>query len=233
MRTHMFQALGVLCAASAWGQPAGPVGVRPASVMAAGEAVVSVKPDLAKINIGVLTQAPSAQAASSQNAAQVQAVLDKLRSALGPRADIRTAAYTLSPNYQYPRPGGQPTIAGYSASNTVEITTADLAGVGKLIDAATQAGATNIQQLQFTLKDEAPVRAEALRQASAQARANAEAMAAGLGLKLGKVLWLDQGTTPQVAPRMMQMAGAANAATPVEEGNIEVRAAVTLTIALE
>ncbi len=234
MRTYMFQALGVLCAASAWGQAANTAGgLRPPSIMATGEAVVYAKPDLAKIDIGVLTQAASAQAASAQNAAQLQTVLDKLRAVLGPKADIRTAGYSLTPNYQYPKPGGAPTVAGYSASNTVEITTEDLPGVGKLIDAATQAGATNVQQLQFTVKDEAPVRAEALRQASAQARVNAESMAAGLGLKLGKVLWLDQGTTPQVVRPMMQMARAGGAPTPVEEGKIEVRATVTLTIALE
>src|SRR5581483_8021901 len=101
-------------------QPAAP---RPASVQATGEAVVQVKPDQAKLNIGVVTQAASAQAAASQNAARLETTLAKLKAALGAAGEVRTAAYSLTPNYQYPRDGGQPSITGYTASNTVEVTT--------------------------------------------------------------------------------------------------------------
>ena len=109
-----------------------------ASVRAGGEGVVYAKPDQAKIDIGVVTQAATAQAAGSQNAAQTQAVLDRLHSVLGSKADIRTISYSLNPNYQYPHGAREkPSIHGYSASNAVEITSDDLAGIGKVIDAAT------------------------------------------------------------------------------------------------
>src|SRR2546427_183813 len=47
------------------------------------EAVVSAKPDRAKINIGVTTQAPAAQAAAAQNAKELDAIIRQIRSALG------------------------------------------------------------------------------------------------------------------------------------------------------
>jgi uncharacterized protein YggE len=187
---------------------------------------------MARIEIGVVTQAPTAQAASAQNATQLKSVLDQLKNVLGPKADIRTTGYSLSPNYQYPRAGGQAVLTGYTARNTVQVTTEDLAGLGRLIDLAAQTGANNIQQLQFTVKDEGPTRAQALAEAAKQARASAEAMAAALGLKLGKVISVEQGT-PQVIRPMMQMARVAAESTPIQEGNIQVHASVTLTIALE
>jgi uncharacterized protein len=203
----------------------------PASVRAAGEGVVYAKPDEAKIDIGVVTQAPTAQAAGAQNAAQTQAVLDRLHSVLGSKADIRTISYSLSPNYKFD--GGKSTIQGYSASNTVEVTSDDLAGIGKVVDAATAGGANQIQRLQFLLKDEKPARSEALRKAAQEARSNAEAMAGALGLKLGRVLSLEQNGTEPVRPRFEAMAKVQSARTPIEAEPIEVRASVTLTVAVQ
>ena len=207
----------------------------PSSVRAVGESVIQAKPDLAMLNIGVVTQAPTAQAAASQNATQLQSALDKLRAALGASGEMRTAGYSLTPNYQYPRDGGQPSINGYTASNTVEVVTPDLANLGKLIDTASQGGANRIQSLQFTVKNEAPVRAQALRQAVQDARGNAEAMAAAMGMKLGRVLSLEQGSPAVIRPLVRQQVAmaAAVAPTPVEPGTVEVRATVNLTIELQ
>ncbi|MGO9262759.1 MAG: SIMPL domain-containing protein [Bryobacteraceae bacterium] len=204
-----------------------------ASVRAAGDGVVYAKPDQAKIDIGVVTQAATAQAAGAQNAARTQAVLERLHSVLGSRADIRTISYSLNPNYQYPHDGGKPTIDGYNASNTVEITSDDLAGIGKVVDAATAGGANQIERLQFLLKDEKPARAEALRKAAQEARSNAQAMAAALGLKLGRVLSVEQSTAQPIEPMMNAFTRINTAATPIEAGAIEVRASVTLTVAVE
>ena len=210
-----------------WSQPA------PPSVRATGAGSVFVQPDRVRIDIGVVTQAATAEAAASQNAAKLQGVLDKLRAQLGQKSDIRTISYSLNPAYQYPKTGGKPTIDGYSAVNTVEVTSDDIANVGKVIDAATAGGANEIQRLQFTLKDEKPARAEALRQAAMEARGNAQAMAAALGLKLGKVLLLEQSGAQIPRPMMAMQARVASAPTPIEAEPIEVRASVTLTIALE
>jgi len=218
----------VLCAA-AWGQNF------PQSVKATGNGVVQVAPDQAKIDIGVVTQAPTAQAAASQNAVQLQAAMDKLKAAIGPKGEIRTISYAVNPVYQYSKTGGKPTIDGYSANNTVEVTVNDLSIVGKVIDAATSGGANEIQRLQFSLKDEGPARGRALRQAALEARANAEAMAAALGLKLGKVILMEQSNPSVIRPMMLPMNAArvGSVPTPIEGGSVEVQATVTLTITLE
>lgn len=222
----LFLFIGIAAAARAQ-TPAVP------AVRASGEGSVFAQPDCAKINIGVVTQAATAQAASSQNAAQLQSVLTKLHEILGQKADIRTISYSLNPVYQYSKNGGKPAIDGYSAANVVEVTSGDLPNIGKLIDASTSGGANEIRSLQFTLKDEKPVRAAALRQAVLEARANAQAMAGALGLKLGKLLLLEQAPAQPIRPVMAAMATRIAAPTPVETEPIEVRASVTLTMAVE
>jgi uncharacterized protein YggE len=208
--------------------------VDPPNVRATGEAVIQAKPDQARIDFGVTSQAATAQAAGAQNAKQLEAVLAALRKALGPGAEIKTVSYSLHPDYRYPKEGGKPQIVGYTATNTVQATTSDLDGVGELIDAATQAGATNVQRLQFRLKDEQAVRAQALAEASKKARANAGAMAGALGLKVVRVLSAQAGGAP-VVPVQREFAMAASmrgvdTTTPIESGTIEIRATVNLVL---
>ncbi|HVG18525.1 MAG TPA: SIMPL domain-containing protein [Blastocatellia bacterium] len=201
------------------------------SIRVTGEATIIARPDQAQIDVGVMTQAQNAQDAASQNAQKQEAVISALRKAMGAGADIKTVSYSLNPNYRYPEGGGQPTITGYTASNTVQVKTGDLTQVGKIIDLATQAGANNIQSLRFMLKDEQAARAQALREAAIKARAKADALASALGLKIQRVLFVEE--SGQVMPipvyARAEMTAAA-AQTPVEAGTIDVRAVVTLTL---
>jgi len=207
--------------------------VRP-SIRVTGDSTVTVKPDQAEISIGVVTQASAAQAAAAQNAQKQDTVIAELRKLLGAGADIKTISYSLSPNYRYPKEGGQPTITGYTATNVVQIKTPDLTQVGKVIDLATGSGANTIQSLRFTLKDESGARAQALREASTKARSKAEAIASALGLKIQRVLHVEEGgltARPGVEyAAEVQFARAQAATTPIESGSIDVRASVTLTV---
>ncbi len=201
----------------------------PPSIRTVGEATVKARPDQARIEIGVVTQASTAQAAGSQNATRADAVLRELRGIAGPKAEIRTTNYTLEPNYRAPKPGGAPEIAGYTARNTVEVVTADLPAVGKLIDGAMQAGANNIQRLEYTLKDRAAAHAQALGEAATKARADAAVIANALGVTILRVLSADAGAETPVRP-MMMMARMEAAPTPVEPGTVDVHAVVTLQV---
>ena len=229
LRAVLFAAVVTVTAVCAEAQPAQDKTGRP-YIRATGEATVSAKPDRAKLDIGVVTEAANAQNAAAQNATQTESMVAALRRSLGQAAEIRTSGYSLTPNFHYPKDGGQPTLSGYTASNTVEIVTNDLANVGKVIDAGTQAGANNVRGLEFQLKDEALVRAQALSEASRKARAAAEAMAAALGLKVVRVLSAEEGGQPQVIRPMAMAMKVAASPTPIESGNIQVQASVTVTV---
>lgn len=200
------------------------------SIRVTGDAIVTVKPDQAEINIGVVTQAQTAQVAAAQNAQKQDVVISQLRKAMGASADIKTISYSLSPNYRYPKEGGQPTIIGYTASNTVQVKTSKLDEVGRVIDLATESGANNIQSLRFILKDEASARTQALAEASNKARAKAEAIASALGLKIQRILRIEEGGPIMQPTVAFAEAVRAQAQTPIEAGSIDVRASVTLTV---
>ena len=202
----------------------------PPFIQTSGEAQVTSQPDRAQIDLGVVTQANSSQAAAEQNARKLETTLSRLRQVLGTGADIKTISYTIQPNYRYPKEGGEPAITGYTATNIVRVTLDDLTRVGSVIDASTQAGANRIQNLQFMLRNESGVQARALREAATKARGKAETLASALGLKIIRILSLVE-TSPGVVPvRDMAFARAEVASTPIEPGTIEVRATVTLRV---
>ena len=203
------------------------------SVTANGEAVITVEPDQAQIDIGVVTQARSAPDAAKENAEKLARAMSQVKKLLGKGDEVKTASYSLNPNYRYPQ-GGKPEIVGYTATNVLQIKTGSLENVGKLIDAAMQSGANTIQRLIFTLKDEQSAQLQALRLASTKAKAKAEAMANALGLEIIKILSVtegERGVRPIVMPqpRVAQMDTQVATPTPVEPGTIEVRSSVTLT----
>ncbi|MEK6410791.1 MAG: SIMPL domain-containing protein [Acidobacteriota bacterium] len=222
-----------LCGSAALGQEPADKTIHP-TIRVTGDATVTVKPDQAEISIGVVTQSQTAQAAAAQNAQKQDTVISELRKVLGSSAEIKTISYSLSPNYRYPKEGGQPTISGYTASNIVQVKTANLEQVGKVIDLATGSGANNIQSLRFTLKDEQAARTQALQEASTKARSKAQAIASALGLKIQRILRVEEGG-PTTRPMMEYAAElgamrAQAATTPIESGSIDVRATVTLTV---
>lgn len=206
-------------------------------VRAHGSATVEAKPDQVQVDIGVVTQAQSAQAAGAANAKQVTEVIAELKRASGPGAEIRTVNYSVHPNHRYPKEGGTPTITGYTATNVVQVVSPDVASAGKIIDAGTRSGANTIQGVQFSVKDEQPVRAQALAQAAKQARANANAMAAALGLKATRIVRIEDSAPAHFQPvremaQMRAMAADAAQPTPVEPGTIRVVANVLITVEL-
>ncbi len=206
---------------------------RPPSVTASGEAVITAEPDLAEIDIGVVTQARNAPDAAKENAEKVARVMAEVKKLLGKGDEVKTASYSLNPNYRYPQ-GGKPEITGYTATNILRIKTGNLAGVGQLIDVSMQSGANAINRLAFTLKDEHAAQLQALRLAAQKAKAKAEELATALGLKIIKILAVNEGergVRPITMPlaRGAQFEAAATAPTPVEAGTIEVRSSVTLT----
>ena len=200
------------------------------------DATVEVEPDQAVLDVAVVTESEDADRAARKNAEKVAAVLAALREALGGGASsrLRTSGYSLTPKYTAHQPGQPSRIAGYRASNVVQIVSDDLEGVGKLVDRALAAGANRVTSLSFVRKDEQPVREQALREATIRARGRAEAIASALGLEVRRVLSVEQGGSG-VAPlrreaRLMQ----ANSGVPTEvvPGTLELRESVTLTAEL-
>lgn len=197
---------------------------------------MSTAPDRVYIDIGVTTQAQKSEAAATQNAARLAAVIAAVRAAAGAGAQLTTAQYSINPNYNYPRAGGSPTLVGYTVTNVVQVRLDDLHMTGKVIDGAARAGSNNVQDIRFALRDEETPRREALRQAALNARQEADTLAGALGLRVVRVLSVEEQSPAAVRPpimyaQSMRLARAEAApVTPVEHGTLALTATVTLTV---
>ena len=193
-----------------------------------GTATVAATPDKADVQLGVTTQAVTAQDASTQNAAQVSSVLNAIRGVLGANASIKTISYTLSAIYNNPPQGQTAVVVGYVATNIVDATMTDLTLVGKVIDAGIGAGANRVQGITFGLQNPDPVQQQALKAAAAAALTQAKTIASGLGVNVGNVLQASQGGSISSGTVLAGVAAAPT--TPIEPGAIQVSASVTIQV---
>lgn len=200
-----------------------------------GHAVVTVQPERAEVDVGVVTQDREAQPAARRNAEKLDATLRSLREALGPDgAQFETVSYSLQPVYERPEPRSEPVVTGYTATNVVRVKELELDSIGKVIDIATSTGANTIRNIAFRLKDEGEVKTRALREAAKDARVKADVLADALGVRILRILTVSEGEADVVRPMPMYRSELAMAQaappTPVEPGSIEVRATVTLVL---
>lgn len=163
-------------------------------------------PDLALIQAGVVTSAPSAGEAMRQNAQRMAAVLAALRKAGIAERDLQTSAVNLAPQYRY-QENKPPVITGYQASNQLTVRFRDVAKSGAILDALVAEGANNIAGPTLTLADEEGALDEARRDAIAKARARATLYAQAAGLKFDRILLISEtgaSPVPQMMPTLMR-----------------------------
>ena len=219
------------CAVSATAQSTAPNPDLPV-VVASGEAVVKKAPDRAFVAIAAESRAKTSREAQRMNAEAMTAVLAKLK-ASGLAGDaIQTTGYDLQPEFDYAN--GRQTLKGYLARNSVEVRVDDLPKLGDTLDIAVGAGATSVTGVRFDLKDRSGAEREALQHAVEDARARATAAVAGAGMKIERIVRIEEQRTNIMPPRpMMAMrAEAQTASTPMVAGELEIRASVTLTAAI-
>ena len=92
--------------------------------------------------------------------------------------------------------------------------------VGKVIDGSSKAGANHIDRIEFSLKDDQSVRAQALQRATTAAKKNAESIAAALGVSVTGVAFAETSETGAVRP-LMGTIGAMRAEAKMQPTQIE------------
>ena len=196
------------------------------SISAYGE--VKAAPDKATITLGVQTTAPTAAQAMADNAARMSQVIAALRKQGLADKDIQTSNLNLSAQYEYEQ-NKPPRLTGYQASNDVTVTVNDLKKLGPTIDAVTAAGVNQINGIGFGIKDPQAAEDQARVKAVQALQAKAQLYAGAAGYRIGRLVNLSEsGGSPPVlyAPKMVTMTARA-ASTPVEAGELTIRADVS------
>ena len=166
----------------------------PAAISVTGEATVSVPPDLAEIDGGVISTAKNARDASDANNGAMGKVLLALKGSGIDEKDYQTSRLSLQPQYAPSQAGqpSQPVIVGYRASNRVTIRLRDVTKVASVIDTLVGAGANDIGGVNFMISQASKLLDEAREQAVADARRKAEIYAKAGGVALGAPLRISE-----------------------------------------
>jgi uncharacterized protein YggE len=201
------------------------------TIVVSGTGRVSVVPDVADIRLGVAVTKPKVDAARAEAATTMDAILAALDAAGVARRDVRTTLLSIQPRFEY-REGKPPKLTGYELTNLVEATIRDLGKLGDVVDGALGAGATNMDGPTFRVADPAPAEREARQRAMADARSRADVLAGAGGLAIEGVSDIVEGGAmppPRPFGKADRMMLAAEAATPVEAGALDVVVTVTVT----
>ena len=194
------------------------------------EGVVQVTPDAVRINASVsLVAGTSAQALSktSTAAAKVRAALVAKKIAT---KDIKTTSISVYPEYNYTQDKGSVQI-GYRASQSFEVIVRNAASAGAVVDDVVAAAGDDVQIQGATpfVLDSAKATASARAAAVANARAKAKSYAELLDVKLGKVTYLVENSSPVSYAPIMGVAKAADSgATEIDLGNQDVTVSITI-----
>lgn len=217
--------LAVLGATGCSGQRAAVDDSRPETTLVTVSAYAEARrpPDIATLSTGVVSLAADAKAAIRLNSEKMSHVVAALKGVGVADNDVRTSGVSLNPDYQHlaNRP---PRIKGYYASNTVDVTVRDIGRLGGILDALVAAGANQINGPSFAIEDQDAVLDEARAKALANADARAEGYAKRLGLRVVRVVSIDE-TGGRSAPTAffgrtaaVEQAAYANASAPIAPG---------------
>lgn len=199
-------------------------------------------PDKAVFSAGVTTEGKTASEAMSANALAMNRIIAALKKAGIAEKDIQTSSINLNPVYSQPAmgPNGQiiqePRIVGYQAVNMVTVCSRDIKNFGKVLDVLVASGANQISGPSFQLSDPSAANDEARINAMKTARARAELYAKGAGLRVVRIISINEGggySPPQpVYAKAMMTADTASAPTPISAGELEFQISVTVQFEL-
>ena len=212
-------------------RPVPPIAGTRLDIVATGE--ISAVPDIATIGAGVVTQAPTAAAAMSENARRSAATVAAIRKAGVADRDIQTTSINLSPQYRYVE-NQPPVITGYQASSRVSVRFRDIKAAGPILDSLVAAGANQIDGPTLSIDKPQPLIDEARIKAIATARSRAALYAKAAGLQVRRIVSISEGSYDMPAPPPMPMlmrAQSKEADTSIEAG--EQRLAISVSVTFE
>lgn len=194
-----------------------------------GEGRATIKPDQARVSAGV----QSTGSTSAQVQDQINSTINKVTTAIIgvgiSKDDIQTANYNINPTYDYS--AGDQKITGYSASTNLTVNVKEISKLNAVIDAATAAGANNVNNLGFDNKDDSAARDQARKLAVDDAKKKAQNIANIAGFKLGNLINYSEGGQASGPIQMTLRSDKAvgGAPTEIQPGTNEVMVNVVLS----
>lgn len=206
------------------------------TVSFSGEGKVLAKPDVAVINLSIVTEATTSKAAQDENSRKSRTVTDFLTKQDVDDKDIKTTGYNIYPQYQYPQ-NQKPQISGYQVNQAIQVKVRDLDKTDTILDGIVSAGVNQVNSFQLTIDDPEALRAEARKKAIEAANEKADTLKSQLNIRLGRIVNFSEssgGAYPvpmyESSYKGMGMGGGGGPSVPTGENEIVVDVTITYQI---
>ena len=193
---------------------------------------------MALVQAGVVSEAATAGEALSANTAAMTRLVEALKAEGIEARDLQTANFSVEPRYSQPPPnydGSQPFEPKSSAipcATSSPCASAISTKIGALLDRMIAEGANSVSGPTFSVDQPKPLEDEARRAAVRDALAKGALYAEAASVALGPIARIEESVAqwPQPVPfAAMAREAAADAAVPIEGGELTFRAQVLVT----
>ncbi len=187
-------------------------------------------PDQLTLSMGVQTSGGSVAAALQRANRAVRAVTAALGRRGVPASGVQTSGLSIQPQYT----GNSPVPAGYSVSESIQVTLRDLGAAGSQISAAVRAGgnATVVDGVSLSMNDTSALLSTARIRAVQNAKVKAAQEARALGRALGPAISVSEAAPAQPLPEFPMAAAGSRSSVPVSPGTQQLSVTVTVVFAL-
>ncbi len=208
-------------------------GKMPRIISLSGHGEVRATPDLAYVTSGVVTQGATAAEALAANTKAMTDLFAALKDSGIEDRDVQTSNFSVQPRYDFSN-NQAPKMVGYDVSNNVTVTLRKVDTLGALLDRMVQSGSNQISGISFDVSKPDDAMDEARKLATEDATRKAKVYAKAMGIELGNVMQVSEGSAaqppmPMVRSTMMK----ADAAPPVPMAAGEQTLAVDVNVIWE
>lgn len=172
------------------------------TITVSGEGEVFAVPDRGEFSVTIQENAKDVKAAQAAATKKANAVIDYLKAAGVDEKDIKTADYSVYPQYEWQNaacargaeycPPGRQVLNGFQVTQTLSVKVKDTEKAGELLAGVGEKGASQVSGLSFTVEDEDELRSQAREKAITDAETKARELASQLGVSLVRVVGFNE-----------------------------------------
>lgn len=238
MKLHPVKRVGILAVAASL---LGALVFAPSSMAAtpnryitiSADGTVKVTPDAVRVNAAVSNLGATSKEAAAAVATSAAAVRVAFLANGVAAKDIATQSVTIYPEYNYTQDKGS-VLIGYRATQSFVVIIRNAGTAGLVVDAIVTAGGDNLQLNGVTpfVLDPSKATLGARTAAVKNAKTKASSYASLLGIKLGKVNYLVENSSPISYPPIMSATKDSSGSTQIDLGLQDVTVSITIQWAL-
>ncbi|MDT8860107.1 SIMPL domain-containing protein [Alkalihalobacillus sp. MEB130] len=192
-----------------------------------GEGRISVTPDRVEILLGVISEEATVASAQQTNATFISGIIQAILNLGISRDRIQTSTFRIDPQYDYLE--GEQVFRGYRVAHLLKLTLDQVEQAGTVIDVAVEQGANTVASIIFTIRDPSTIYQAALVQAIEEANQKASVMSNAIGVALHPIpIKMTEINKTAPIPYYPAVLSAQVGATPIQEGELTISAAVEL-----